>query len=107
MYPYYSRGWAPLRGCILKTKKFIDSPIPELYELDRDFNELENRLEEKNVAKWRSQLREIIDNLAPPEKIDAAQAVDRKTRERLASLGYVSSIRTSQKKNFSTQDVCT
>ncbi|MGD8540225.1 MAG: sulfatase-like hydrolase/transferase [Candidatus Aminicenantes bacterium] len=104
LYPHYSRGWAPLRGFILKTKKFIDSPIPELYELDRDFDELDNRIEQKNVAKLRSQLKEIIDALTPSEKFDASQAVDRKTRERLASLGYVSSVGTTQKKDFGIED---
>ncbi len=104
LYPYYSRGWAPLKGFILKKAKFIDSPIPELYDLDRDFDELDNRLEQKNVSKLRSQLQQIIDDLTPSEKVDAAQTVDRKTRERLASLGYVSSVQSSQKKNFSVQD---
>ena len=104
LYPHYSRGWAPLKGFILKKKKFIESPIPELYELDRDFDERVNRIEQKNVAKLRSQLKEIIDELTPSEKVDASQAVDRKTRERLASLGYVSSVRTTQKKIFGIDD---
>ncbi len=104
LYPYYSRGWAPLKGFILQKKRFIDSPMPELYDLDRDFNELDNRLDQKNVAKLRSELQTIIDDLTPSEKVDAVQSVDRKTRERLASLGYVSSVQSSQKKNFSTQD---
>ncbi|MGD9346951.1 MAG: sulfatase-like hydrolase/transferase [Candidatus Aminicenantes bacterium] len=104
LYPYYSRGWAPLRGFILKKKKFIDAPIPELYDLDRDFNEFENRLEQNNVAKWRSELQEIIVNLTPSETVDASRSVDRKTRERLASLGYVSSKGTAQKTNFGPQD---
>jgi arylsulfatase A-like enzyme/Flp pilus assembly protein TadD len=104
LYPYYSRGWAPLKGFILDKKKFIDSPIPELYDLERDFDERDNRIEQKNVAKLESQLKKIIDDLTPSEKVDASQAVDRKTRERLASLGYVSSVRTTQKKNFGIED---
>jgi arylsulfatase A-like enzyme len=47
LYPHYSREWAPLKGYILKRKKFIESPIPELYDLDRDFDEIENRIEQK------------------------------------------------------------
>jgi arylsulfatase A-like enzyme/Flp pilus assembly protein TadD len=104
LYPHYSRGWAPLKGFIHKKKKFIDSPIPELYELDRDFDELVNRIEQNHIAKLRSQLKEIIADLTPSEKVDASQAVDRKTRERLASLGYVSSVRTTRKKNFGIED---
>jgi arylsulfatase A-like enzyme/Flp pilus assembly protein TadD len=104
LYPHYSRGWAPLKGFILKKTKFIDSPIPELYDLDRDFDEFDNQVEEKNVTKLRSQLQTIIDDLTPSEKVDAAQTVDRKTRERLASLGYVSSVRVLQKKDYGIQD---
>jgi arylsulfatase A-like enzyme/Flp pilus assembly protein TadD len=104
LYPHYSRGWAPLMGFILKKKKFIDSPIPELYDLDRDFNELNNRVEQNDVAKLKSRLKTVIDELTPSEKVDAAQSVDRKTRERLASLGYISSVQTLQKKNFGAQD---
>jgi arylsulfatase A-like enzyme/Flp pilus assembly protein TadD len=104
LYPHYSRGWAPLKGFIHKKKKFIDSPIPELYDLDRDFDEFNNQVEQKNVAKLTSQLQKIIENLTPSEKADAAQPVDRKTREKLASLGYVSSVQVLQKKNFGIQD---
>jgi len=104
MYPYYSRGWAPLKGYILKKKKFIDSPIPELYDLNQDFDELNNLAEREKVAPLTSQLNDIIHALTPSEKIDAAQKVDRKTREKLASLGYISSVRVSQKKDFSAQD---
>jgi len=104
LYPYYSRGWAPLKGFILEKKKFIDSPLPELYDLNNDFDELKNLAERKKVAQLTSQLKEIIQALTPAEKIDAAQKVDRETRERLASLGYISSVRVSQKKDFSAKD---
>ena len=104
LYPHYSRGWAPLRGFILKKKKFIDSPIPELYDLDRDFDELANLVERKNIAKLKSQLNKIINDMTPSEKVDAAQPVDRKTREKLASLGYVSSVQVLQKMNFGIQN---
>jgi arylsulfatase A-like enzyme/Flp pilus assembly protein TadD len=104
LYPYYSHGWAPLKGFILKKKKFIDSPIPELYDLNRDFDELNNLAQGKKVAKLTSELQEIIRVLTPSDKIDAAQQVDRETRERLASLGYISSVQVSQKKDFSARD---
>jgi len=104
LYPYYSRGWAPLKGFILKKKKFIDSPLPELYDLGNDFDELKNLAQRKKVAQLTSQLKEIIQALTPSEKIDATQKVDRETRERLASLGYISSVRVSQKKDFTAKD---
>ncbi len=104
LYPYYSRGWAPQKGFIHKKKKFIDSPIPELYDLSRDFDELNNLAQRKKVTKLASRLKEIIRALTPAEKIDAVQKADRETRERLASLGYISTVRVSEKKDFSARD---
>ncbi|UCC41725.1 MAG: sulfatase-like hydrolase/transferase [Candidatus Aminicenantes bacterium] len=104
LYPCYSRGWAPLRGFILDKKKFISSPIPELYDLDHDFDELNNLAEQEKITELSSQLKKIMDDLTPAEKIDAAPKVDREAREKLASLGYISSVQFSQKKNFGIQD---
>jgi hypothetical protein len=33
MFPYYSRGWAPIYGFLRESEKFIESPIPELYDI--------------------------------------------------------------------------
>ncbi|MDH7513758.1 MAG: sulfatase-like hydrolase/transferase [Clostridiales bacterium] len=104
LYPFYSHGWAPLKGFIFKEKKFIDSPIPEFYDLRHDFDELKNLAERKKVVQLSSQLKEIIQAQTPSGRVDAAQRVDKETREKLASLGYVSSVRVSQKKEFSVQD---
>jgi len=104
LYPYYSRGWAPLKGFILKKKKFIEAPIPELYDLNNDFDEQNNLAEREKVTQLKSRLNDLIKALTPTEKIDATQKVDRETREKLASLGYISSVRVSQKKDFSVQD---
>jgi arylsulfatase A-like enzyme/Flp pilus assembly protein TadD len=104
LYPYYSRGWAPLKGFILKQKKFIDSPIPEIYDLNHDFDELENHAGKERISQLTSQLQNIIQTLTPSEKIVAARKVDRETREKLASLGYISSVRVPHKKDFGVQD---
>lgn len=100
LYPYYSRGWAPLKGFILKKKKFIESPLPELYDLGKDFSELNNLVSKKEAARLTARLNEIIRDLTPSRKVGAAQTADRETREKLASLGYVSSARLSPKENF-------
>ncbi len=104
LHPYYSRGWAPLRGLVSKKTKFIDSPIPELYDLDRDFDELRNLAGEKDIAPLASQLEKIIRALSPPGKIDASERADRETREKMASLGYVGSVRFSPKTDFGVRD---
>jgi arylsulfatase A-like enzyme/Flp pilus assembly protein TadD len=104
LYPYYSRGWAPIRGFIHEKKKFIESPIPELYELDKDFDELRNLAAGNKIDKYRKQLEKIINDQTAPEKITAKQKVDRETREKLRSLGYISSIQVTKKENFSARD---
>jgi arylsulfatase A-like enzyme/Flp pilus assembly protein TadD len=106
LYPFYSRGWAPIRGVIFKEKKYIDSPIPELYDLREDFDELQNLAGVEKIDRFSSQLEDLIQDLTPAEQIDSIQEADRETREKLASLGYVSSGRVSvkQKKEFDARD---
>lgn len=56
LYPYYSRGWAPIRGIQEGNEKFIDSPIPELYDLEQDFDEKKNLLNKNHLDKYRKKL---------------------------------------------------
>ena len=80
------RGWAPLRGMVTERQKFIDLPIPELYDLKSDAKEASNLA---NVQRERLQvLTNLLRtfNVAPPnrpgqETPEAAAA--------LRSLGYV------------------
>jgi len=104
MYPYYSRGWAPLKGFIYGKEKFIDSPIPELYDLDDDFNELKNLVEKKKLDGYRKQLERILKNQSFPENIKAKKKFDRESLEKLRSLGYVSSYPFSKKESFGPED---
>ncbi len=104
MYPYYSRGWAPLKGFIYDREKFIDSPIPELFDLDEDFNELKNLAERKSLDRYRKQLERIIKIQSTPESYKAQKRTDRESLERLRSLGYVSSFQISKKESFGPED---
>jgi arylsulfatase A-like enzyme/Flp pilus assembly protein TadD len=104
MYPYYSRGWAPLKGFMLEKNKFMDSPIPEFYDLEHDFDELNNLAGRKKIVELSSQLKNIIESQTLSKEIDAAQKVDRNIREKLASLGYISNVQVPRKKNFGIQD---
>ena len=86
-----NRGWAPLHGVIRDRVKYIDLPIPELYDLRRDPNE------QQNLAASQPQrledMRRLLDTIRAngrrseragrrPETPDA--------RQRLRSLGYAS-----------------
>jgi len=104
LYPYYSRGWAPLRGFIYGMEKFIDSPIPELFNLDEDFDELKSLAEEKKLDGYRKRLARIINEQSNPESIKARQRIDRDSLEKLRSLGYISSPQVSRKENFGPED---
>ncbi len=75
-----NRGWAPLRGALKDHLKYIDLPVPELYDLEADPHETRN-LAAVNplLAGFRSR-EKSLDRVA-----ESAQA-----REALQALGYVS-----------------
>ena len=104
LYPYYSRGWAPLRGYIEDGQKFIDSPIPEFYDLEKDFDELENLAPQENLSKYKSQLDRLMEEQSYADKMAGKQKVDREALQKLRSLGYVSSIQASRKTKFTPDD---
>jgi arylsulfatase A-like enzyme/Flp pilus assembly protein TadD len=104
LYPYYSRGWAPLRGFIEGSQKFIDSPIPELYDLKKDFSESENLAPKENLFKHQKKLEELIKSLSFADKSAKRKEIDQETIRKLRSLGYVSSPQILAKKSFSEKD---
>lgn len=85
MMPVLTRGWAPLRGVIAGREKYIDLPIPELYDLSADPGELQN------LAPLRAERSTVLVgilggfNLAPPNRPAEETTA---ARERLHALGY-------------------
>ncbi len=104
LYPYYSRGWAPIKGFIYKGMKYIESPIPELYDLEVDFDEIHNLADSQRLDVYRKQLDEIIAQYSHSESEKARHRTDQKSLERLKSLGYVSSPQLATKKSYSPED---
>jgi arylsulfatase A-like enzyme/Tfp pilus assembly protein PilF len=104
LYPYYSRGWAPIKGIIHKGVKYIQSPIPELYDLEADFDETHNLAQGQRLDAYRKLLNEIIAQYSDPENEKAQHRMDQKSLERLRSLGYISSPQIVTKKNFGPED---
>ncbi len=102
LYPYYRRGWAPLRGFIDGPKKFIDSPIPEVYDLKTDFGETKN-LAGKELGRERAELAGIIQS-ASKGAASAAPRLDAEAQRRLQSLGYVGGFQPPVQKNFGPGD---
>lgn len=104
LYPYYSRGWAPLWGFIDEGEKFIESPIPELYDLGKDFDESNNLAKKKNLDGYREKLAQFMETLSLPQKNKSIKSIDREVLERLRSLGYVSSSWGPKKESFGSED---
>jgi len=104
MYPYYSHGWAPLRGYIHRKEKFIDSPIPELYDLEKDFEENVNLAAVKKQDRYIKQLEQIIRSQFSPESIRSQEKLDREAQEKLGSLGYVSRFQDPKEETFGPED---
>jgi tetratricopeptide (TPR) repeat protein len=81
------RGWAPLRGVLSNREKYIDLPIPELYDLANDPNE------EKNAATEQADRRQVLFNMLRTYNVAPANRPGAETPETAAalrSLGYIS-----------------
>jgi arylsulfatase A-like enzyme/Flp pilus assembly protein TadD len=105
MYPYYSRGWAPLTGYIDFPAKFIESPIPELYDLGSDPAEARNLAAGEDLSAHRAKMAALIRAAAGPESAAArARAPEGASLEKLRSLGYVSGAAPAPGKEFGPAD---
>ncbi len=80
-----NRGWAPLRGTVAGGLKYIELPLPELYDLEADPEERDNRVAERRRDAGR------LDRLLPEERPwpPAAGAVTAADAQDLAALGYL------------------
>jgi arylsulfatase A-like enzyme/tetratricopeptide (TPR) repeat protein len=86
--PFYSMGWAPVTGFIEGDEKFIDSPVPEIYDLGKDSAEAANIAGPATVETKRKELGALISSLSSGSAKNAARGSDRETVDRLRSLGY-------------------
>ncbi len=100
--PYYHHSWAPLRGFIEGSKKFIDLPIPELYDLETDFGEAHN-LAGKDVARERAKLAALMAPESGRETAPMAR-LSAEAREKLQSLGYTQGYQVPSKAVFGPED---
>ena len=82
-----NRGWAPLHGVSRGSLKYIDLPLPELYDLSSDPGETHDL-----VASRPDEVRELqrlLAGLRADDRVPAAGRESAATREQLRSLGYV------------------
>jgi arylsulfatase A-like enzyme/Tfp pilus assembly protein PilF len=83
-----TRNWAPLTGVVAGGLKFIDLPIPELYDLEADPGERTNVHDTRREAAV--SLARMLAGLRAAAAPARPVTVDRETEQRLRSLGYVS-----------------
>lgn len=84
-----NRGWAPLAGIIHARSKYIDLPLPELYDLTNDPAESNNLYpeERRTVAA----LRKLLADAAPSRQAGERE-VSAEESAKLLSLGYLAGV---------------
>jgi len=85
--PFFSYGWSRLRTVRQGDIKFIDAPVEELYDLQRDPGELLNLAAERRTDVQRLAA-EIETWAIRDDAADSAVAVDSETAAMLHALGY-------------------
>jgi arylsulfatase A-like enzyme/predicted negative regulator of RcsB-dependent stress response len=88
LYPYLQLGWSDLRSVINTRFQYIESPRPELYDVQRDPSERDNVIdkERRTAAALRTSLARYPQSAAVP-------LVDPEAALRLGALGYIGNVR--------------
>jgi arylsulfatase A-like enzyme/Flp pilus assembly protein TadD len=94
-----NRGWAPLVGLIHSGRKYIDLPVPELYDLAADPGEKKNLAETDRRDLFA--IRKLLADGAPPAQ-NIKRSVDPAEKAQLMSLGYISG--SAEKKTYTAAD---
>jgi arylsulfatase A-like enzyme/Tfp pilus assembly protein PilF len=80
-------GWSPLRAVRTRRWKFIEAPRPELYDLQNDPGEQQNRIADRDaLASGLQRALPALPDAGPSRRFSAPA----ESAERLRSLGYVS-----------------
>jgi arylsulfatase A-like enzyme/Tfp pilus assembly protein PilF len=97
-----NRGWAPLQGVLQENWKYIDLPIPELYDLATD------PAEKQNLAASRpadvDRLRGVLAQLRADDRQTAPAPESGETVERLRALGYLAGGQAPRKDRYTESD---
>jgi len=90
-YPRYHYGWSELVSVQDERFHYIRAPRPELYDLQADARELQDRSKEDTarLAALDKALDAHLKRTASATAARGPQAVDSETEEKLAALGYV------------------
>jgi arylsulfatase A-like enzyme/Flp pilus assembly protein TadD len=97
-----NRGWAPVTGVIHRGTKFIDLPIPELYDLPADPGERHNLSDAQ--PQRRDAMRASLAPFASAADVTRPVSERAEARERLRSLGYSSGGPVGPRTHFTPDD---
>jgi arylsulfatase A-like enzyme/tetratricopeptide (TPR) repeat protein len=97
-----TRGWAPLYGVIQDGMKYIDLPIPELYDLAADPEEVHNLA--GSQAPTLERMRAHLDQLRAADRGLEPAEESAEVRERLKSLGYTAASAPARGKRYTEDD---
>jgi arylsulfatase A-like enzyme/Flp pilus assembly protein TadD len=98
-----TRGWAPLTGVVSGDWKYIDLPLPELYDLRADPGE-EHNLVEREPARRDTLRRALAQLVAARPGAAVPAAVDGEVAARLRSLGYTTASAAPMRQQYSAVD---
>lgn len=102
--PFLSKGWAPLEGFINGKLKYIDQPIKELYDIERDFAESKNIISSRKLSDLNRQLTDLKNKMSGTETAAARLPLPAETLRRLRSFGYLAGIKVEAKAVFTSDD---
>jgi arylsulfatase A-like enzyme/Tfp pilus assembly protein PilF len=97
-----NRGWAPLHGLVKDRYKYIDLPIPELYDLAQDPKETRNLV--ASTPQVLEDLRGQLGGVRAEDRGVQKSQESAETRERLRALGYLASSAAPTKAVFTEED---
>ncbi len=106
MNAHLARNWAPLTGVVSEGYKFIDLPIPEVYDIEGDPEEKKN-LYGQDLDKARSlteQLERIRAAHASADVTEVRRSLTSTERGMLETLGYVGAGSEPYELEYSTED---
>ncbi len=104
---FFTQELAPLTGIISGSYKYIDLPVPELYDLEHDPRETENVLERETskAQAMKTALRDLVSSLGGATAANPRPAsLDPSTEARLQALGYLGAATASRQEAFSAAD---
>ena len=101
-----TRNWAPLSGIVSGTRKFVDLPTPELYDLSADPSESKNLFsaEPDRARTLDAMLKTLAGTFASRAGAAEKTTLSAEARQRLQALGYVAASAGPGKRTYTDAD---